>query len=577
MSYLVRQVEAQLRASVINAAERAAAAGSFAALPTGDFRIEVPQNRDFGDFSANAAMVWAKELRQPPRAIAQALAEQLDLSGTYFEKVDFAGAGFLNFYLSAEYYAAILLDIHDKGADYGRSDWGAGRRINVEFVSANPTGPMHMGNARGGALGDCLAAVLERAGCQVSREFYVNDAGNQIAKFALSLDVRYRQLLEGTSAPALPEDAYQGADITALAKAYADEHGDGLLRLGEDERRRALAEYALPKNLAAMRSTMAKYRIEYDRWFFESELHGSGQVAALLDDMAARGLTYEKDGAIWLKSINNEQMTNNNTEDENGAGKDEVLVRANGIPTYFAADIAYHRDKLLTRGFDEAIDIWGADHHGHVARMQAALDAIGLDGSRRLKVILMQLVRLMSGGEVARMSKRTGNAITLTDLLEDIPVDAARFLFNLREPETQMEFDLDLAVQQSAQNPVYYCQYAHARACSVIRKLEESGRILRACTAEELALLTAPEERDLIAHLAALTGETEAAARLYDPAKITRYCLELSTLYHKFYAACRVNCEEKTMSAARLFLCDCVRSVLHSQLTLFKITAPKEM
>ncbi|MDR1409427.1 MAG: arginine--tRNA ligase [Oscillospiraceae bacterium] len=565
MSYLVDAAQAQLRAAVSTAAQKAVEAGVFPTLPQGEFRIEVPQNRGFGDFSANAAMAWAKELHQSPRSIAQTLAEKLDLCDTYFEKADFAGAGFLNFYLGAEYYAAILLDIRAKGEDYGRSDWGGGRKVNVEFVSANPTGPMHMGNARGGALGDCLAAVLERAGCKVSREFYVNDAGNQIAKFALSLDVRYRQLFEGDNAPALPEDAYQGTDITALAKAYADEHDSSLLALSEEARRQALVAYALPKNISAMQNTLTKYRIIYDRWFFESELHNSGQVKDLLTQMDELDLTYERDGAVWYKAS------------EHGGEKDEVLVRANGVPTYFAADIAYHRDKLLTRAFDEAIDIWGADHHGHVARMQGALDALGLDGAKRLKVILMQLVRLMSGGEVARMSKRTGNAITLTDLLEDIPVDAARFMFNLREPETQMEFDLDLAVQQSSQNPVYYCQYAHARACSVLRKLAETGKPLRQCNADELALLTTPEERELIAHLAALTGETEAAARLYDPAKIARYCIELSTLYHKFYAACRVNCEDEKLSAARLFLCDCVRSVLHSQLTLFKITAPEEM
>ncbi|MDR0883132.1 MAG: arginine--tRNA ligase [Oscillospiraceae bacterium] len=567
MSRLVQTAQEQLRGILHSAAQNAVVDGTFAALPTGAWRIEVPANRAHGDFSANAAMVWAKELRTNPRMIAQALVDHADLGDTYFTKLDAAGAGFLNFTLGAAYYADILLDIAALGDDYGQSELLAGQKINVEFISANPTGPMHMGNARGGALGDCLAALLARAGAQVSREFYVNDAGNQINKFALSLDVRYRQIVQPDNAPDLPEDAYQGADITALAQQYVDAHGDALLSLSEQERRAALVDFALPKNIQSMRDTVEKYRIVYDLWYFESELHKSGAVTELIAEMTAKGLTYEKDGALWYRA--------SNAADEES--KDEVLVRENGVPTYFAADIAYHRNKLLTRGFDTAIDIWGADHHGHVARMQGALDALGLDGTHRLKVILMQLVRLMSEGEVVRMSKRTGNAITLTDLLEEIPIDAVRFLFNLREPETQMEFDLDLAVAQGNDNPVYYCQYAHARACSVLRKLAEAGHPLRPCSREELARLQAPAETELIAHLAALTGMTESAATNCDPAKITRYCLELAGLYHKFYAACRVNCEDDALRAARLYLCDCTRSVLRRQLELFKISAPEEM
>ena len=581
MSLLVKQAIAELRTAIMDAAGRAVADGEFPAVPLSDFNVEVPANRDFGDYSANAAMAWARDLHCAPRKIAQALIDRMELCDTFFERCEVAGAGFLNFYLRSSFNACIIQDILEKGDSYGRSDYGRGKKINVEFVSANPTGPMHMGNARGGALGDCLAAVLDFAGYDVSREFYVNDAGNQIAKFGLSLDIRYQQLFLGEDAVQLPEDSYHGEDIIERAKEFAAVNGDKYMSASEQERRQALIDFALPKNIAAMKENMAKYRINYDTWFLESTLHNDGELEETLNIMRDKGLTYEKDGALWYK--NKEVLAaklrgqgKSEEEIERLELKDEVLIRTNGNPTYFAADIAYHRNKLQIRGFDKAIDVWGADHHGHVARMKGALDAIGCNGDD-LDIILMQLVRLTRDGEVVRMSKRSGKAITLVDLLEEIPIDAVRFLFNMREPGSQMDFDLDLAVEQSSQNPVYYCQYAHARICSILRKLASEGVEPRECTIPELALLTAPEEKELIKHLSGLTDEIIASAKNYDPAKITRYAVELATLFHKFYNACRVGVEDESLMQARLSLCLCVRTVLRNVLTMFSISVPESM
>ncbi len=581
MSLLVKQAVNEIRTAILEAAGRAVADGEFPAVPLGDFIVEVPANRDNGDYSSNAAMAWARDLRSAPRKIAEAIISRLELCDTFIDRCEVAGPGFLNFYLKESFNACIIQDILEKGADYGRSNYGGGKKINIEFVSANPTGPMHMGNARGGALGDCLAAVMDCAGYEVSREFYVNDAGNQIEKFGLSLDIRYQQLYKGADAPELPEDSYHGEDIIVRAKEFAEIHGDKFIDATEAERRKALVDYALPKNIAAMKENLTKYRIEYDTWFLESTLHNGGELAETLEIMKNKGLTYEKDGAVWYKNkevLGARLLKEGKTpeEIEKLELKDEVLIRTNGNPTYFAADIAYHRNKLQIRGFDRAINIWGADHHGHVARMKGALDAIGCNGDD-LDIILMQLVRLTRDGEVVRMSKRSGKAITLVDLLEEIPIDAVRFLFNMREPGSQMDFDLDLAVEQSSQNPVYYCQYAHARICSILKKLESEGKVARECTIPELALLSAPEEKELIKHLSALTDEIILSAKNYDPAKITRYAVDLATLFHKFYNACRVNCDDEALMQARLSLCLCVKNVLKNILTMFSITVPESM
>ncbi len=581
MSKIVNETHQQIRQAILDAMGKAISEGIFPAEPVSDFKIEVPADRKNGDFSSNVAMMSTKAFKMNPRKIGEVILEKINLDGTYLEKCEIAGPGFLNFYLSPSYYSAILKDVRACGASYGRSDYGKGKKVNVEFVSANPTGPMHMGNARGGALGDCLAAIMDYAGYDVSREFYINDAGNQIEKFGLSLDIRYQQLFKGEDAPELPEDSYHGEDIKERAAEFAEIHGDSYLEKSEEERRKALVDYALPRNIDNMKSTLSKYRIEYDRWFNESVVHNDGELKETIELLTKNGLTYEKDGALWYKNIEVQTkmlLAQGKTQEyiDKLELKDDVLIRANGNPTYFAADIAYHRNKLEVRNFDLAIDIWGADHHGHVARMKSALDAIGVDSSR-LDVILMQLVRLTRNGEAVRMSKRTGKAITLVDLLEEIPVDASRFIFNMREAGSQMDFDLDLAVEQSSQNPVYYCQYAHARICSILKKIKADGNEVRDCTDEELQLLTEETEKDIIRHLASLTGEIVEAVKKYDPAKITRYVIELATLFHKFYNSCRVVCEDESLMQARVYLCVCVRDTIKNILNLLKIEAPESM
>ncbi len=581
MSKIVSIAEKQIIDSVTAALKANMADGTFIEAEIPAFKTEIPADRNNGDYSANAAFMLSKALRMPPRKIAEEIQNKIDLSNTYFEKCEIAGPGFINFFLKNEFYADVLSDIDVLGDNYGKSDFGNGKKINVEFVSANPTGPMHMGNARGGALGDCLAAVLEWAGYEVAREFYVNDAGNQIDKFGLSLDVRYQQLLLGEEAIELPEDSYHGEDIKVRAQEFIDVYGDKYLKETEEVRRKALVEFALPKNIETMKGAMEKYRIDYDLWFSELSLHNGGELEETIEILKKNGHTYEKDGALWYKNkeIQTEILKKQGKSDEDIEKlelKDDVLIRQNGNPTYFAADIAYHRNKLLKRGFDKAIDVWGADHHGHVARMKGAMEAVGIDGDR-LDVVLMQLVNLMKDGQAVKMSKRTGKAITLVDLLDEVPIDAVRFLFNMREAGSAMDFDLGLAVEQSNQNPVYYCQYAHARICSILRKLQNEGVKIRKPSKEELMLLSSPEEKDLISHLASLTGLIILAANTYDPAKITHYAGELATKFHRFYNAQRVMTDDESVMQARIFLCNCVRNTMKNVLSMLKIQAPESM
>ena len=454
--------------------------------------------------------------------------------------------------------------IEDMGKDYGKINLGKGKKVMVEFVSANPTGPMHMGNARGGALGDCMASVLEYAGYDVTREFYINDAGNQIEKFGKSLEARYIQLLKGEDAIEFPEDGYHGEDITDHARAFIEIEGDKYLNVSSEERKAALVKYALEKNISALKSDLEKYRIYYDVWFRESELHKSGAVKAVIEKLTENGYTYENDGAIWLNCI------------KMGLEKDEVLVRQNGIPTYFAADIAYHLNKLKDRNFDIAIDVWGADHHGHIARMKGAMAALGVD-PERLEVVIMQLVRLTRGGETVRMSKRTGKAITLSDLLEDYSIDVARFFFNMRTAGSHLDFDLELAAEQSSENPVYYVQYAHARICSILKVLREEGIKVKPYAEINPQLLEKPEELELLKKLAELPEEIKAAAISREPAKITRYVIELATAFHSFYNACRVKESNTELMDARLKLIESVKTVIEGVLAMLKITAPEQM
>ena len=578
MSKTSAQAVSQLKNAINNAFKSAMSKGL---LPEGnipDYIVEAPANRANGDLATNAAMLGARVFRTAPIKIAQAITECIELEDTLFDRCEAAGAGFINFFLKPLYFAKVVQEIETMGEEYGQSDFGENKKYMVEFVSANPTGPMHMGNARGGALGDCLAAVLSKAGYDVFREFYVNDAGNQIEKFANSLEARYLQIYIPETV--FPEDGYQGGDITDHAKAFAEIHGDKFVNEDSETRRKALVDYALPKNLAKMQADMKKYRIEYDKWFFESELHNSGKVKEVVDLLTAKGLTYEKEGALWYKNtevLTKKYLEQGKTQEEIDKLelKDDVLIRQNGNPTYFAADIAYHKDKF-DRGFDTCINIWGADHHGHVMRMKGAMDAIGYNGDK-LDIVLMQLVKLMQGGEIVKMSKRTGKAIQLSDLLDEVPVDSTRFMFNTRESNTQMDFDLDLAVTQDNQNPVYYVQYAHARICSIFRNLEADGITKRDCTEQELMLLKEAEEIELIHHLASYTDEIVASAQSYDPTRITRYVTTLATLFHKFYNAHRVKCGEDSLTQARLALCSVVRSVIKNVLTMFNVSCPDKM
>lgn len=562
MSLLVKETQKELREKILDALGRAIANGELPAEPLPAFNIEKPANSANGDFSSNIALAGAKAFKKAPRMIAKSIAENIDLEDTLFEKVEIAGPGFLNFYLSQRYYSEIVKDVINKGDAYGASDYGNGKKVLVEFVSANPTGPMHIGNARGGAIGDCLAAVLEKAGYNVSREFYVNDAGNQIEKFATSLEVRYLQLYK--DGIEIPEDAYKGADIIEHAKNFAAEYGDRFVEASSEERRKALVDFALPKNIAGLERDLLQYRIKYDNWFKESTLHADGSVAKIIEKFKELGVTYEQDGALWFKAS------------EFGNDKDVVLIRANGIPTYIVPDIAYHYNKLVTRGYDKAVDVLGADHHGYVPRMKAALSALGID-ENRLDCVIMQMVRLVRDGETIKLSKRSGKAITLTTLLDEIPIDAARFFFNLREPNSHFDFDLDLAAQETSQNPVYYVQYAHARICSIIKKAENSGVTLRTPTDAELDLLTSAEETELIRHLSSLTDEVITAAKTYDPARITHFVIELATLFHKFYNAQRVIADDEGLMQARLYLCIAVKDTIKNILTMLKISVPESM
>ena len=562
MSKMVKEVENKLNEAIALAVEKATQSGDLPEAEMPKFIIEKPADKKNGDFSSNIAMAGARTYHQAPRMIAEAIVKNFSLDGGYIDRCEIAGPGFINFYLSDKYYSDVLKDIVSSGDNYGRSDYGEGKKMLVEFVSANPTGPMHIGNARGGAIGDCLASVLDAAGYDVQREFYINDAGNQIEKFATSLEVRYLQ--ECGRDVELPEDAYHGEDITVHARNFFNEVGDKYAECESQERRDALVAYALPKNIAGLEADLGKYRIKYDKWFRESTLHNDGSVQKIIEALKEKGVTYEQDGALWFKAS------------EFGNDKDIVLIRANGIPTYIVPDIAYHYNKLVTRGYDKAIDVLGADHHGYIPRMKAALTALGLDANR-LDIVIMQMVRLVRNGETIKLSKRSGKAITLNTLLEEVPIDAARFFFNLREPNSHFDFDLELAAKQSSENPVYYVQYAHARICSIIKKAADEGIGVTTPSEEALNRLNSSEERDLISHLASLTDEIIGAAKSYDPARITHYVIELATLFHKFYNAHRVVSDDKELTEARLFLCTAVKNTIKNILVMLKVDVPESM
>lgn len=584
MNNMIELAKQQVKETVMNALGRLVAEGKIEAVPLPAFNVERPADVSHGDFSCNAAMASAKALRNNPRAIGQMIADAAVLDGTVFEKIEVAGPGFLNFFISPLWFNETVGEVISSGSDYGKTELGKGKRVLVEFVSANPTGPMHIGNARGGALGDSLSSVLQFAGYEVEREFYVNDAGNQIEKFGKSLSIRYMQIADGNKSDVIasygdddvcrkifedeenfpmPEDVYKGVDIIEHAYNFYKINGDKFVNADEESRKSALVEYALPLNIDGLEKDLAKYRIVYDTWFRESSLHKSGAVKQIVDMLTEKGQTYEKDGAIWFKAS------------DFGDDQDRVLVRANGIPTYFVPDIAYHYNKLVTRGFDKAIDILGADHHGYIARMKAALTALGVDASK-LDIVIMQMVMLVRNGETVKLSKRSGKAITLSTLLDEIPIDAARFFFNLRDPNTHLEFDLELAIEESSNNPVFYVQYAHARICSILRRMEEEGTGYSNIPVSELNF-NHPAELALIRHIAALPNCINEAAKDYNPSKITKYLCDLAQLFHKFYDNCKIKGEEENILQSRLSLCVATKTVFKNLLDLLKVDAPEKM
>ncbi|AST57640.1 arginine--tRNA ligase [Thermoanaerobacterium thermosaccharolyticum] len=562
MDNIVQKVKSEITEIVTNSIEKAIKSGLLNIEDMPSIEIEEPKEKQFGDLSINTAMVMAKSAKMPPRKIAEIIKDGLKLEGTLIEKVEIAGPGFMNFYLSENYKVEALKLIKRKGSDYGRVNIGNGKKVQVEFVSANPTGPMHMGNARGGALGDALSSILDYAGYDVTREFYINDAGNQIEKFGLSLEARYLQLL-GQDVE-VPEGGYHGDDIIERAKEFLELYGDKYKDAAPEDRRRALVQYGLKKNIEKLKEDLEAYGIEYDVWFSENTLHESGEVESVIDELKEKGYTYEKDGALWFK------------ETLFGAEKDDVLVRANGYPTYLASDIAYHKNKFVKRGFDWVIDIWGADHHGHVAPMKGAMKALGIDPDK-LDVLLMQLVRLMKGKEVVKMSKRTGKMVTLRDLIDEVGKDAARFFFNMRSADSAVDFDMDLAVEQSNENPVFYVQYAHARICSIIRQLKDDGINTDDLKDVDLNLLNEEAEIDLIKKLAYLPEEVTIAAKTMAPHRITRYILDVASLFHTFYNSCRVRGVDEELMKARIVLIDSTRIVIKNVLDMLKITAPEKM
>ncbi len=564
MTNIIEDIRAHVTSCVKGALLKAAYAGELPDIEIDEINIETPKEKEHGDLSTNIAMQMARQAKKAPVKIASILIANMDFNDTYIEKAECAGPGFINFFLKAEWLHEAIKRILKEGEDYGRINIGKGKKVMVEYVSANPTGPLHMGNARGGALGDLIASVLEACGYDVTREFYVNDAGNQIEKFGISLEARYLQLIKGEDAVEFPEDGYHGEDIIDHMRDYVAQYGDKLINEEAETRRKTLVEYALPKNLERIKEGLEAYGVVHEVWFSEQSLYDSGEFDQTLKYLRDNNLTYEKEGAEWFKAS------------VFGVEKDEVIIRNNGLPTYFASDIAYHRNKFITRGFEWVINLLGADHHGHVARMKAAIKALGIDPDK-LDVVVFQLVRLIKDGEVARMSKRTGRAISLNDLIDDVGRDAVRFIFNTKTSGSHLDFDLDLAVKQSNENPVYYVQYAHARICSMLRLLEAEGIKIPKPEEVDLHRLTANEELDLIRKLAEYPDEMRISAQTLEPSRLTRYVTDVASLFHSFYNACRVKGEEDELMKARLLLVESTRIVIKNVLDILSISAPVKM
>ena len=546
---------------VEGALEKATRNGALPIVPGVRVALERPRRREHGDWSTNIAMAIAGPAGMSARKAAEVIASNIEADPGIVSSVEVAGPGFINFRLAPSVVRGVLFEISEKGDRYGASPAGGGARVQVEFVSANPVGPLHVGHGRWAALGDCLAAVLAHAGYSVEKEFYINDYGAQLRMFGLSISARYMELL-GEHVP-FPEGGYAGSYITDIARKIIEQHGDRFRDMSEDERAERFSEMEYPVVLEEIRTTLTRMGVGFDGWFSERELYRSGKVERVLKQLESSGVAYREKGALWMRTS------------EFGDEKDRVLVRTSGMPTYFASDIAYHRDKM-ERGFDRVIDIWGADHHGYVARIKAAMLAMGYD-PERLEVILGQMVRLFRSGEPVIMSKRTGDIITLEELLDEVGPDAVRYFFLQRSHDSPLDFDIDLAKQESPENPVYYVQYAHARICSILRYAEECGADRGEPSREDLELLSSEAEMDLLRKLDELEELIEFCAAKRTPHRLTTYAEELASLFHIFYRDCRVVTGDPGLTRARLFLVRGVRQVLRVVLGLIGVSAPERM
>jgi arginyl-tRNA synthetase len=554
---IVEQVQSRLKEEIRAAVVKANLATE-EQIP--DVILEIPKEKAHGDYSTNMAMQLARVAKKAPRMIAEALIENFDRSKASIEKIELAGPGFINFYMNNAYLTDLIPTVLEAGEKYGETTVGGNQKVQVEFVSANPTGDLHLGHARGAAVGDSLCNILAKAGYDVSREYYINDAGNQINNLALSVEARYFQAL-GQDKP-MPEDGYHGADIIGIGKSLAEEFGDKYVNVDEQERFEFFREYGLKYEMAKLQKDLEDFRVRFDVWYSETSLYKNGKIDEALEVLRERGYIYEEEGATWLRSM------------DFGDDKNRVLIKQDGSYTYLTPDIAYHKDKL-DRGFEKLINIWGADHHGYIPRMKAAIQSLGY-AADALEVEIIQLVHLYKNGEKMKMSKRTGKAVTMRDLVDEVGLDATRYFFAMRSSDTHMDFDLDLAVSESNENPVYYAQYAHARICSILRSGEEQG--MKVDKNSDFSLIGAEKEIELLKKLGEFPQAVGEAALKRVPHRVTNYIMELASTFHSFYNAEKVlDLEQLERTKARLALIKTVQITMRNALALIGVSAPEKM
>ncbi|MBU9714892.1 arginine--tRNA ligase [Evansella tamaricis] len=558
----VEQVKEQLKQEIVEAIKKAGLVTSEQEIPA--VVIESPKEKEHGDYATNMAMQLARIARKAPRAIADDIVNNLNKEKASVTKVEIAGPGFINFFMKKDYLSEVVATVLQQGANYGSTNYGQGKRIQVEFVSANPTGTLHLGHARGAAVGDSLCNILEKAGFEVAREYYINDAGNQIDNLSKSIESRYFQAL-GEDKP-MPEDGYHGKDIIGFAKEIVDTYGDRFKNQTEEERLAFFREYGLKRELDKLQGDLGDFRVRFDNWYSETSLYTTGKVKEVLAELAERGETYEQDGALWFRSTTY------------GDDKDRVLVKSDGSYTYLTPDISYHKDKFA-RGFEELINIWGADHHGYIPRMKAAIQALGY-GADQMNVQIIQMVNLFENGEKVKMSKRTGKAVTMRELMEEVGIDATRYFFAMRAADTHLDFDLDLAKSQSTENPVYYVQYAHARICSMLRQASDNGYTIDKASLDGLNLdrLNSEKELDLMKKLGEYPEAVTDAAKKRAPHRMANYVYDLAQTLHSFYNAEKViNVDDVELTIARLALMESVRTTIADALSLVGVHAPEKM